>query len=233
MNYMLWGYENVLTILLSIIGFVIVIYAQVRINSSYSKYRRVKANCGLSGQEVARKILDSNGLDDIHIVEVKGELSDHYDPKRKVLRLSSDIYHSDSIASVSVAAHECGHAIQDKEGYTFMRIRGFLVPVVNFVTYTGYFIGIIALIGGATGYLKVTLLIILASIIFQLVTLPVEFNASNRANRELLRLGIVDSNEQVYTKRMLGAAALTYVASVVSSILNMLRILIMLGDRDD
>lgn len=233
MNYMLWGYENVLTILLSIIGFIIVIYAQFRINTSYSKYRRVKANCGLSGQEVARKILDSNGLDDIHIVEVKGELSDHYDPKRKVLRLSSDIYHSDSIASVSVAAHECGHAIQDKEGYTFMRIRGFLVPVVNFVTYAGYFIGIIALIGGATGYLKVTLLIILASIIFQLVTLPVEFNASNRANAELLRLGIVDSKEQVYTKRMLGAAALTYVASIISSILNLLRILIMLGGRDD
>lgn len=233
MNYMLWGYENVLTILLSIIGFVIVIYAQFRINSSYSKYRRVKANCGLSGQEVARKILDSNGLDDIHIVEVKGELSDHYDPKRKVLRLSSEIYHNDTIASVAVAAHECGHAIQDKEGYTFMRIRGLLVPVVNFVTYAGYIIGIISLIGGATGYLKITLLIILASIIFQLVTLPVEFDASNRANRELLRLGLIDPCEQVHTKKMLGAAALTYVASVISSILNMLRILIMLGGRDD
>lgn len=233
MNYMLWGYETGLTIFLSIIGFIIVIYAQVRINSSYSKYRKLKANCGMSGQEVARKILDSNELSDIHIVEVKGELSDHYDPKRKVLRLSSDIYHSDSIASVSVAAHECGHAIQDKEGYNFMRIRGFLVPVVNFVTYAGYIIGIISLIGGATGYLKVTLLIILASIVFQLVTLPVEFNASNRANAELLRLGIVSSEEQAHTKKMLGAAALTYVASVISSILNMLRILIMLGGRDD
>lgn len=233
MNYMLWGYESGLTILLSIIGFIIVIYAQVRINSSYSKYRKLKANSGLSGQEVARKILDSNGLGDIHIVEVKGELSDHYDPKRKVLRLSSDIYHNDSIASISVAAHECGHAIQDKEGYTFMRIRGFLVPVVNFVTYAGYIIGIISLIGGATGYLKVTLLIILASIMFQLVTLPVEFDASNKANMELLRLGIVSAEEQVHTKKMLGAAALTYVASVISSILNMLRILIMLGGRDD
>lgn len=233
MNYMLWGYENGLTILLSIIGFIIVIYAQSRVTSSYSKYRKVKANSGMSGQEVARKILDNNGLNDIHIVEVKGELSDHYDPKRKVLRLSSDIYHNDSIASVSVAAHECGHAIQDKEGYTFMRIRGFLVPIVNFVTYAGYIIGIISLIGGATGYLKVTLLIILASILFQLVTLPVEFDASNRANAELLRLGIVDSGEQVHTKKMLGAAALTYVASVISSILNMLRILIMLGGRDD
>lgn len=233
MNYMLWGYENGLTIFLSIIGFIVVIYAQTRISSSYSKYRKVKAGSGLSGQEVARKILDSNGLSDIHIVEVKGELSDHYDPKRKVLRLSSDIYHNDSVASVSVAAHECGHAIQDKEGYTFMRIRGLLVPIVNFVTYAGYIIGIISLIGGATGYLKVTLLIILASIIFQLVTLPVEFDASNRANAELLRLGIVDTNEQVHTKKMLGAAALTYVASVISSILNMLRILIMLGGRDD
>lgn len=233
MNYMLWGYENGLTILLSIIGFIVVIYAQTKVTSAYSKYRKVKSGSGLSGQEVARKILDNNGLNDIHIVEVKGELSDHYDPKRKVLRLSSDIYHNDSIASISVAAHECGHAIQDKEGYTFMRIRGFLVPVVNFVTYAGYIIGIISLIGGAIGYLKVTLLIILASILFQLVTLPVEFDASNRANSELLKLGIVDTNEQVYTKKMLGAAALTYVASVISSILNMLRILIMLGGRDD
>ena len=232
MNYMLWGYENGLTILLSIIGFIIVIYAQIKVNGAYSKYKKLKSTKGLCGQEVARKILDSNGLNDIHIVEVKGELTDHYDPSRKVLRLSKGVFNGESIASVAIAAHECGHAIQDKEGYTFMRIRGLLVPVVNFITYAGYIVAIISLFAGATGYLRVSLFIILAAILFQLITLPVEFNASNRANKELIRLGLIDSNEEVYTKDMLGAAALTYVASLVSSVLNLLRIVIMLRGDD-
>ena len=228
MNYGTWGYEDGLTILLSLIGFIIVIYAQIKVNLSYAKTSKIKSSKGLSGQEVARKILNN-----IHIVEVQGKLTDHYDPSRKVLRLSHEIFNGDSIASVSVAAHECGHAIQDKDGYVFMRIRGFLVPVVNFVTYIGYFVAIISLIGGITGYLRVSLLIILAAVLFQLVTLPVEFDASNRAKKELLKLGLIDNDEQKDVKNMLGSAALTYVASLVSSILNVLRILIMLGRRDD
>ena len=233
MNYGTWGYEDGLTILLSLIGFIIVIYAQIKVNSSYAKNSKIKSNKGLSGQEVARKILDSNGLNNIHIVEVKGKLTDHYDPSRKVLRLSHDIFNGDSIASVSVAAHECGHAIQDKDGYVFMRIRGFLVPIVNFVTYVGYFVAIVSIMGSVTGYLKVSLLIILAAVLFQLVTLPVEFDASNRAKEELLKLGLIDNEEQKNVKNMLGSAALTYVASLVSSILNVLRIIIMIGRRDD
>lgn len=233
MNYMLWGYESGLTVLLSIIGFIIVIYAQVRIKTSYAKYKNIQGNCGLTGQEIARKILDSNGLSNVHIVETRGELTDHYDPSRKVVRLSSDIYHGSSISSISVAAHECGHAIQDKDGYVFMRIRATLVPVVNFITYIGYFAAIISIFAGITGYLRVSLLIILAAIIFQLVTLPVEFDASNRAGKELERLGLVDSEEKDQVKSVLGAAALTYVASLVSSVLNLLRIIIMISGRDD
>ena len=233
MNYMLWGYESGLTILLSIIGFIIVIYAQFRIKSSYAKYKKIGSKSGLTGQEIARKILDSNNLSDVHVVETKGELTDHYDPSRKVVRLSSDIYHGSSISSISVAAHECGHAIQDKEGYVFMKIRAMLVPVVNFITYIGYFVAIISIFAGITGYLKISLLIILAAILFQLVTLPVEFDASNRAGKELERLGLIDLEEKDGVKSVLGAAALTYVASLISSILNLLRIIIMISGRDD
>ena len=232
MDYMLWGYESGLTILLSIIGFVIILWAQTTINGSYKKYKKEKTTKGISGQEVARAILDSNGLSNIHIVETKGELSDHYDPSRKVIRLSKEIFHGDTIAAASVAAHECGHAIQDKEGYVFMKIRSMLVPVVNLVTYIGYIVAFISLFAGATGYLKVSILIILVALLFQLVTLPVEFDASRRANEQLLKLNLVTNNEVVHTKKMLKAAALTYVASFISSLLNLLRLVIMLNDRD-
>ena len=129
-----YGLENIITIMLSVIGFVIVLAAQSFISSSYNKYKKVSNNKNISGSEVARIILDKNGLNDIHVVEVSGELTDHYDPTRKVVRLSSSIFHGNSIAAMAVAAHECGHAIQDKENYTFMRIRSSLVPVVNFVS---------------------------------------------------------------------------------------------------
>lgn len=232
MNYMLWGYETWTTVILSIIGFIIILWAQTTINGSYKKYKTKKTTKGLSGQEVARAILDSNGLNDIYIVETKGELSDHYDPSRKVIRLSKEIFHGDTIAAAAVAAHECGHAIQDKQGYVFMKIRSMLVPVVNLVTYIGYIVAFISIFAGATGYLKVSIIIILAALLFQLVTLPVEFDASKRANEELLKLNLVSSDEVVHTKKMLKAAALTYVASFISSLLNLLRLVIMLNDRD-
>lgn len=232
MDYMLWGYESGLTILLSIVGFIIIFWAQAKVNGSYKKYKKIKTDKGISGQEIARAILDNNGLFNIYIVETKGELSDHYDPSRKVVRLSKEIFHGDTIAAAAVAAHECGHAIQDKQGYTFMKIRTMLVPVVNLVTYIGYIVAIISLFAGATGYLKVSIIIILAALLFQLVTLPVEFDASKRANEELLKLNLINNKEVVHTKKMLNAAALTYVASFISSLLNLLRLIIMLNDRD-
>lgn len=229
---MIYGLENILTLTLFIIGFIIVLYAQIKINSTYGKYKNIKLNKNITGQEVARMILDSNGMNNIHVVETQGELTDHYDPRRKVVRLSEQIFHDNAIASVAVAAHEVGHAIQDKEGYIFMKIRSILVPVVNFITYIGYIVAFISLLAGITGYLKVSIIIILAALLFQLVTLPVEFDASKRGREQLVKLGIIDGSEEKGVKKMLDAAAFTYVASFISSLLNLLRLIIMLRDRD-
>ena len=218
---------------LAILGFVIVIWAQININNNYRKYQQFKIKKGISGQEIARKILDANGLNDIHIVETQGDLTDHYDPKRKVIRLSHAIFHEDSISSVGVAAHECGHAIQDKEGYNFMKIRSALVPFVNFVSYLGYLGLIVSIIGGITGYLKISILILLVTILFQLVTLPVEFDASKRAKEQLIKLNLIDEEEHNQISKVLFAAAMTYVAGLISNLLQLLRLVILLNGRDD
>ena len=232
-NYGLWGYETLLTVILSVIAVIVVLCAQANINSTYGKFKKRNNNKGTSGQEAARKILDANGLSDIYVVETKGDLSDHYDPSRKVVRLSKDIFHGTSIAAISVAAHECGHAIQDKEGYVFMKIRSMLVPIVNIVSYLGYFGLIISIFAGITGYIKLSILVLLATLIFQLVTLPVEFDASKRAGIQLEKLGIVDNFEKDSCMKMLNAAALTYVASLASTLLNLLRLVLMLASRND
>ena len=218
---------------LAILGFIIVIWAQINVNSNYKKYKEIKVKAGLSGQEVARKILDANGLENIHIVETQGELTDHYDPKRKVIRLSHTIFHEDSISSVGVAAHECGHAIQDKEGYTFMKIRSALVPFVNLVSYLGYFGLVVSIFAGLTGYLKISILVLVITIIFQLVTLPVEFDASKRAKEQLIKLGLIDNDKHEQVNKVLSAAAMTYVAGLISNLLQLLRLLILLSGRDD
>lgn len=232
LDTLLLGLETPLTIGIAVIGFIIVIWAQIKVNGAYNKYKTVKNSKGLSGFEVARAILDKHGLHDIHVVETEGVLSDHYDPGRKVVRLSSEIFHGDTIAGAAVAAHEVGHAIQDHVGYSFMRIRAFLFPIVNFVTYVGYFVMIISLFSGVTGYLMVGIVLILATLVFQLVTLPVEFDASRRANEELQKLNLVSSSEAGMCKQMLNAAAFTYVASVISAILSLIRLIIMTQNRD-
>ena len=218
---------------LAILGIIIVLWAQVNINSNYKKYKQVKVKTGLSGQEVARRILDANGLQNVHIVETQGELTDHYDPKRKVVRLSHTIFHEDTISSVGVAAHECGHAIQDKEGYTSMRVRSALVPFVNLVSYLGYFGLLVSFVGGLTGYLKLSILVLLVTVLFQLVTLPVEFDASKRAKEQLVQLGLIDSDEHDQVSKVLSAAAMTYVAGLISNLLQILRLVILLNGRDD
>jgi len=227
------GLENGLSMFVLFISLIISLIAQIKINSNYGRYSKTFTKNALTGQEVARKILDANGLQNIHIVKTNGQLTDHYDPKRKVVRLSEGVYDKDTIAAVSVAAHEVGHAIQDKEEYKYMKIRSSLVPVVNLVTYAGYFVAIISLIGGLTGYLKVSIFMIFVSLIFQLITLPVEFNASRRAKDQLLKLNLVSEHEITGVDNMLSAAAMTYVASVISSILQLLRLFIMLGNSDD
>ena len=225
--------ENILIYYgLGILGFIIVIWAQINVTGNYKKYLKYSFKTKMTGQEVARKILDANGLKDVYVVETKGELTDHYDPSRKVVRLSTSIFHEDSISSVGVAAHECGHAIQDKEGYSFMRIRSALVPFVNLVTYLGYFGLFISIFAGLTGYLKISILVLAVTILFQLVTLPVEFDASKRAKEQLISLGLIDDTEHEQVSRVLFAAALTYVAGLISNLLQLLRLVLLLNDRD-
>lgn len=221
-----------LNYLLIFISILITIISQILISLSYSKYKKILNNKDLTGFDVARKILDSNGLSNIMILEVKGNLTDHYDPGRKVIKLSTDIYHGSSIASAAVAAHECGHAIQDKTKYTPMRIRSHLVPFVNICTKIGY---LAIMIGVIFSYLLVELgiILLLAMLLFQLITLPVEFNASKRAMKELERLHFLDKEEKNYAKSMLIAAAFTYVASLLSTLLEILRYVLIFTDRDN
>ncbi len=219
--------------ILLILALLVTSLAQIYINSSYNKTKRIKNRAGLTGGEIARKILDKNGLSNVKVEEVNGVLADHYDPRIKTVRLSSDIYRNTSIASASVAAHECGHAIQDKEGYFFLKLRNSIVPIVNFASYAGYFA---ILIGVIASSLKIIWLGIIAEIIilvFQLITLPVEFDASSRALKQLEKHNILEKIEISTSRKMLTAAALTYVASVTATILEILRLLIAVGGRDD
>lgn len=218
---------------LIIIATIITLAAQIYLNSKYSKYSQINCKSNLSGVEVARKILDDNGLNDVHVTEVKGMLSDHYDPKRKVVRLSKDIFHGTSIAAVSVAAHECGHAIQHKDGYFFIKLRGFLVPFVNFSSNFGYIAIVIGLIFGLIDLAWAGFGLLLMILIFQLITLPTEFNASARAKVQLEKLNIVTSHELDGSRKMLNAAALTYVAGLASTLLELLRMALMIANRDD
>lgn len=219
---------------LPLLGFLITFIAQIYVNNSYNKYKYQSLRKRITGAEVARNILDKNGLRDIKITEVKGNLTDHYDPSKKIVCLSTDIYNGDTIAAASVAAHECGHAIQHKEGYTFLKLRSLLVPFVNFSTKIGYLVVIIGIIFSFPKIAIIGLILLLGMLLFQLVTLPVEFNASNRAKKELINLNIIDSNELSDSNTMLKAAALTYVASLITTFLQILRLaLIVFGRRDD
>ncbi len=209
---------------LYILILIIPLIASLNINSNYKKYKGINNKNKLSGFEVARKVLDANGLKDMYIVEVRGELTDHYDPTQKVVRLSTDIYHGETIAAAAVAAHECGHAMQDKEGYKMMKIRSSLVPIVNLITYAAYIMFALSIIFQMFDLLMVAIVSVLFGLVFQIVTLPVEFDASKRALVQLKELKLVDKKEHEGTEKMLKAAALTYVAAVLSSLLNLLRL---------
>ena len=225
-------YGDVFTWGLAIIGFIIVIWAQVKINGTYSKYKKVKLSKDINGREAARLILEKNNLD-IYVVETQGELTDHYDPSRRVIKLSPAIFRENTVAAAAVAAHECGHAIQDKEGYTFMRIRTALVPVVNLISYAGYIAMFISIFAGAMQYFMIGILIVAATLVFQFITLPVELDASRRALLQLEELEIVTKEELPQAKEVLSAAAMTYIASVLASLLQLIRLILLFNrDRD-
>lgn len=218
---------------IGLISLVITVGAQILVNSTYKKYKKIDNENNLSGSEAAREILNKNGLDKVYVVETKGVLTDHYDPNRKVVRLSSDVFHGKTIASVSIAAHECGHAIQDKENYTFMRIRSFLVPIVNFSTYAGYIAIVLGCLMSMLNLIWLGIILEAVILVFQLVTLPVEFDASKRALEEIKNLNLLDERERSGGKSVLTSAALTYVASVASAVLEILRLILIYGRRDD
>lgn len=211
---------------------VITLGSQAYINHKYRQTKKISSSKKISGVEVARKILDSNGLKKVKVMETQGVLSDHYDPRGKTVYLSSDIYHNTSLASVSVASHECGHALQDKEGYFFLRLRSSIVPLVNFASRAGYIIILIGMFMSLLDLLWIGIGLEFVILFFQLITLPVEFNASNRALHQIVDLGLVDKKEQGQCRGMLTAAALTYVASVATAILEILR-LVLIARRDD
>ena len=227
-------YNFDVTYIFVIIGGLISLGAQSLVTGRYNKYKKVCSDKKKTGAMVARMILDSNELSNVEVRKVDGNLSDHYDPTKKTVNLSNDIYSGNSIASIAVAAHECGHAIQDKDGYLFLRIRHSLVPIVNISTNLGYIVVMIGLAASMFNLAMIGMLLLGMILIFQLVTLPVEFNASTRGKKQLQKLKISTNKDDNDVKDMLFAAALTYVAALTSSILQILRLLlIVLSSRRD
>ena len=218
--------------LLIALSFLIATGAQMYLSAIYQRYRKVSTSKNKTGFEVAREILDKNGLDKIYVTEVSGTLTDHYDPSRKVIRLSKDIFHGNSVASVSVAAHEVGHALQDKEKYGLLRIRDNLVPLTSFSSKAGYLAILIGIFFSLYRLFWIGIGLEVIILIFHLVTLPVEINASKRAKKELLKNNLISKKESKGCSDMLFAAALTYVSGVVGIIVEIVRYIYLFGRND-
>lgn len=221
------------TIILVLIGAILSMWASGRVQSTFRKYSAVRSISGITGAEAARKLLNSQGIYDVTIRPVSGQLTDHYDPRNKTLNLSDSVYKSASVSAIGVAAHECGHAIQDNVGYGPLKLRGAFVPVANFgsqlslpLILIGFLLG-----GGGSMLVRMGIWMFVLALLFQIITLPVEFNASSRAVALLGETGILHGEEVNQTRKVLGAAALTYVAAVAASVLQLLRLVILFGGR--
>ena len=232
-----YGYYSMFdpTMILVLIGVFLSLGASAKVKSTYARFSRVRSMTGMTGAEAARQLLNSQGIYDVQIRQVAGSLTDHYDPRTKTVNLSEIVYGSSSVAVIVVAAHECGHAMQDASEDVPLRLRCSMVPVVNIGAQLSWPMILIGVLVGGMGSPIVSLGILLfsLSVLFQLVTLPVEFNASARAVRLLDSTGILRGEEVGYTKQVLGAAALTYVAAAAGSILQLLRLIILFGGRRD
>ncbi|WP_429699415.1 zinc metallopeptidase [Alteribacter keqinensis] len=203
------------------------LWAQMRVKSAFKKYSQVPASSGMSGAEVAKKILNDNGIYDVTVEPVKGKLTDHYDPRSKTVRLSESNYYGNSVAGAAVAAHEVGHAIQDAEDYAFLRFRHALVPVANLGQNFSFFLILAGMLLTQTNLLLAGIVLMSFAVLFQLVTLPVEFNASSRAMDQVISVGVIRNDEEKQTKKVLNAAALTYVAGAVVAVLELVRFILM------
>lgn len=223
------------TYFLVLIGAVICLIASAGVKSTYSKYSRYRSMSNMTGAQAAERILNSAGIYDVSIRHVSGNLTDHYDPRNKTLNLSDSVYGSTSVAAVGVAAHECGHAIQHQKNYAPLTLRGALVPVANFgstISWPLILIGLFFTSNTGTLLINLGILCFSFAVIFQLVTLPVEVNASRRALKILGNTGILNSEELPMTRKVLKAAALTYVASAAAAILQLFRLVILFGGRN-
>lgn len=230
-----YGYYFDPTYILVLIGVVLSMLASAKVNSTFNRYSRVQSRSGYTGAMAAERILRAAGINDVRIERINGNLTDHYDPKNKVLRLSDSVYGQTSVAAVGVAAHECGHAIQHATGYAPLRMRSAIVPVANFGSQISWPLIMLGLVFGGSGsfFIQLGIIMFCAAVAFQLITLPVEFNASSRAVQILGESGILYQEELKHTKKVLGAAALTYVAAAASAILQLLRLIILFGGRRD
>ena len=231
----LMGYYFDPTWILVIIGAVLSMAASAKVNSTFNKYSKVRSMTGMTGEDAAKRLLNSQGIYDVTVRPVKGQLTDHYDPRTKTVNLSESVFHSTSVAAIGVAAHECGHAMQDNVGYVPLKLRGAIVPVANIGSQAAFPLIIIGVLIGGMGSPLVNIGLILFSlaVIFQLITLPVELNASRRAITLLDQVGILGGQEVNPPRRVLGAAALTYVAALAASVLQLLRLVILFGGRRD
>lgn len=206
--------------------------AQLLIKARYDEYSRINNRKGITGVEVAQEILKKNGLDNVYVVETHGYLSDHFDPKSNVVRLSSAVFHGDTIAAASIAAHECGHAIQHKEGHWLMKLRIFIVPIVNLCSKLGYIAILIGVFAQLMELYMIGIVLLSSILVFQLITLPVEFDASRKGMANLERLSILTVKERVGAAKVLTAAALTYVAGLITTLLEIARLILSVtGDR--
>lgn len=231
MPYYFWGIDW--TYILVIIALLISLLVQFNMNRTFQKYSRIRGASGLTGAQTAEQILRNAGIYNVRVEHIHGNLNDHYDPRSKVLKLSDPIYNGSSLAAVGVAAHECGHAIQDAVGYGPLKVRSALVPAANFGSQLSWPLFIFGLIFSMQPLLLAGIILFCAALLFQIVTLPVEFNASGRALRMLESTGIMGRQETSGARKVLGAAAMTYVASVAASLLQLLRLILLARRSND
>lgn len=217
---------------LVIIGAILCLFAQMRVSSTFNKFSKVRSRSGMTGAQAAQRILQLSGIYDVTVEHIRGNLTDHYDPSHKVLRLSDSTYSSTSVAAIGVAAHECGHALQHHKGYGPLKFRTALVPAANIGSKLGIPLIILGVFLGMNQMLiQIGIWVFAIAVLFQLVTLPVEFDASGRALDMLGSYGLMESDETRGCRKVLSAAALTYVAAAASSILQLLRLVLLFGNR--
>lgn len=222
-----------ISMIILIPGLLLAMYAQVKVSSTYNRYKKITSHSGYTGAQFARKMLNDNGLYDVTITQISGRMSDHYDPRANQVRLSAEVYNGTSIASLGIAAHEVGHAVQHATNYFPLTVRNLVVPVTNFSSSIYMLFIFIGIIMNSFSMIQFGIMLFAVIVIFQVITLPVEFNASRRAIATLGGDGVLDAEELSGAKRVLGAAAMTYVAAMVTAVLQLLQLLMVFGGHND